>query len=85
MSKPKCKLIGEDGNAFAVMGRVKEALKKAGQGDKVKEYMDKAMSGDYNNLLVVSLEYVDDSSDEECCDEDICLTCERPQSECTCE
>ena len=48
-----------DGNAFAVMGAVSKALNKAGQRDKVKEYMDKAMSGDYNHLLRVSMEYVD--------------------------
>ena len=59
MTKPKCKLTGEDGNAFAIMGRVTKALKKAGQGDKVAEFQKKAMSGDYNKLLSVCLEYVD--------------------------
>ena len=59
-SKPKCKLAGEDGNAFAIMGRVKAALTKAGQKDKIKEYMERAMSGNYDNLLAVSLEYVDE-------------------------
>lgn len=48
-----------DGNAFAVMGAVTRALKRAGQGDKVKEYMAKATSGDYDNLLRVSMEYVE--------------------------
>ena len=58
MSKPVVK--GPiDGNAFAVMGAVCKALKKAGQGDKVKEYQSKAMSGDYDHLLVTSMEYVD--------------------------
>ena len=48
-----------DGNAFAVMGAVIKALKAAGQGDKVDAYKEKAMSGDYNTLLQVSMEYVD--------------------------
>ena len=67
MNKPKCKLVGEDGNAFAIMGRVTQALKKAGQRDKVEEFREKAMSGDYDHLLRTCLEYVDedDSNDEE--------------------
>jgi hypothetical protein len=48
-----------DGNAFAVLGAVKRALEQAGQGDKVKGYMAKATSGDYDNLLRVSIEYVE--------------------------
>lgn len=48
-----------DGNAFAIMGAVKQALKSAGQGDKIREYLGKAMSGDYNHLLTVSMEYAD--------------------------
>jgi len=58
-SKPTVKLIGQDGNAFAIMGRIKQALKGAGAD---KEYIDKyiseATSGDYNHLLAVSMEYV---------------------------
>jgi hypothetical protein len=60
LGKPTVKLIGEDGNAFAIMGRVKKALMRAGAD---KEYIDKylkeAISGDYDHLLVVSMEYVD--------------------------
>ena len=47
-----------DGNAFAVMGAVIRALKKAGQGDKVTEYQAKAMNGNYDHLLAVSMDYV---------------------------
>ncbi len=60
LTKPTVKLIGQDGNAFAIMGRVKQALRHAGAD---KEYIDKylseATSGDYNHLLAVSMEYVD--------------------------
>ena len=59
IEKPKVKLTGEDGNAFAIMGAVSKALKKAGLYDKADEYMKKATSGNYDNLLTVSMEYVD--------------------------
>ncbi|MCG3206160.1 MAG: hypothetical protein KCHDKBKB_02887 [Elusimicrobia bacterium] len=62
--KPKVKLTGEDGNAFAILGRVSKALRQAGQGDKVKEMTDKAMSGDYNHLLSTVMEYVEDIGEE---------------------
>ena len=59
-TKPAVKLIGNDGNAFAIMGSVKKALKQAGAD---KEYIDQyfkdAMSGDYDHLLQVSMKYVD--------------------------
>ncbi|MCE5227704.1 MAG: hypothetical protein LLG05_17835 [Porphyromonadaceae bacterium] len=48
-----------DHNAFAVLGAASKALRKAGQGDRVKEMMDKATSGDYNHLLSTVMEYVD--------------------------
>lgn len=54
-----------DGNAFAVLGAVKRALEQAGQGDRVQEYMAKATSGDYNNLLRVSMEYCEFDLGEE--------------------
>jgi len=55
----KVKLIGKDGNAWVLMGLVADGLKKAGRKDLVKEFMDEAMSGDYNNLLRVCMEYVE--------------------------
>ncbi|MDI6615859.1 MAG: hypothetical protein QME27_04035 [Syntrophaceae bacterium] len=54
------KLIGEDGNAFAIIGKVSRALRKAGYDDAfVREYEEKAISGDYDNLLMVTMTYVD--------------------------
>ena len=35
--RPKMKLLGEDGNIFAIMGRASLLLKNAGQSDKAKE------------------------------------------------
>ena len=55
----KVKLVGEDGNAFAVMGKVIRELKRNGHGDLVQQYQDEATSGDYDHLLAVTMEYVD--------------------------
>ena len=53
------KLTGEDGNAFSIMGRVSRELKRAGYNeDFVKQYQNEATSGDYDNLLRVTMEYV---------------------------
>ena len=60
MEKPVVKLVGEDGNAFVIMGKVCKALKRAGFPQKViNEYQEKAMSGNYDNLLRVTMEYVE--------------------------
>ena len=52
------KLIGEDGNAFAILGKVRKALKRGGYGNLIAEYTKEATSGDYDNLLRVTMEYV---------------------------
>ena len=58
LTKPTVKLIGHDGNAFSIMGRVKKALMQAGADKEyIDRYLSKATSGDYDNLLVVSKEY----------------------------
>ena len=59
MEKPTVQLTGQDGNAFAVMGTVQKALKKAGYPkEEVDKYLEESMSGDYNNLLVVAQKWV---------------------------
>jgi len=57
------KLVGEDGNAFAIIGRVSQALKKNGHADLAKEFQKEAMSGDYNHLLITAMEYVEIEGD----------------------
>ena len=61
------RLVGEDGNAFAIMGRVSSELRRflRSEGyerveiDKiVKQYQTESMSGDYDNLLRVAMSYV---------------------------
>ena len=52
-------LSGNDGNAFAIMGAVKSALKKAGATrEEMSQYVSDSMSGDYDNLLRVAMEWV---------------------------
>ena len=57
MSKNKLySLIGIDGNAYSVMGYVADAMKAEGKSNaEVDEYYKKAQSGDYKNLLRVSM------------------------------
>ena len=57
--KDKYDLVGVDGNAFSVMGYVAKALKREGLRDKVDEMRKKAMSGDYNHLLITCMDYLD--------------------------
>jgi len=55
----KVQLSGNDGNAFAIMGAVKTALKKAGATrEELDEYLKDSMSGDYDNLLRVAAKWV---------------------------
>jgi len=59
-TKPKLTLIGQDGNAFVVLGLASRAAKKAGWSkERLDEFMKKAMSGDYDNLLGTCTEYFD--------------------------
>jgi len=52
------RLVGESGNAFVIMGKVISALKRAGHADAVDEYTAEAESGDYDNLLTVTMRWV---------------------------
>ncbi len=53
------KLVGEDGNAFAILGKVKRALREAGaSAEEIQQFMDEATSGDYNHLLQTAMEWV---------------------------
>lgn len=55
----KVKLVGKDGNAFAILGNVREAMRKA-KVDRaiIEEYTKEATAGDYNHLLATTCEYV---------------------------
>jgi len=60
MSKPKLKLIGEDGNVFYILGKaVREARRAGWTEEKITEFKEKAMSDDYDNALRVCMDYFD--------------------------
>jgi hypothetical protein len=53
------KLIGEDGNAFAILGKVQRELRKAGASEKeLNQYLNEATSGDYDHLLRTTMKWV---------------------------
>ena len=53
------RLVGEDGNAYAIMGAVSAALKRAGvPAEEIKEYTTESMSGDYDTLLQTAMRWV---------------------------
>lgn len=55
----KVKLIGEDGNAFYILGTVKKALKENHVPEnEIEEFMNEAKSGDYNHLLTTCIDWV---------------------------
>ena len=59
-TRPKMKLLGEDGNIFAIMGRASRLLKNAGQIDKAKEMCDRVTaSQSYSEALNIVSEYVE--------------------------
>ena len=52
-------LTGEDGNAFGIIARVRVALGRAGvPADEITKFTDEATSGDYNNVLVTAMRWV---------------------------
>ena len=53
-------LIGADGNAFAILGKVQRELKRAGvSSEEVKAFFTEATSGDYDHLLGTAMKWVD--------------------------
>lgn len=51
-------LTGIDGNAFAILGAVQRALRRAGHGHQVAAFLAEATSGDYQHLLQTCLRWV---------------------------
>lgn len=50
--KVELELVGTDGNAFSIMANFQTAARRQGwTKEEIKVVLDKAMSGDYNNLL----------------------------------
>ena len=56
----KVRLIGEDGNCFHVLGKVRAALRQAGESREfIKAFTKEATSGDYYHLLATVMEVVE--------------------------
>ena len=55
----KLKLVGEDGNAFFIMGRARQALRRNGRADLIEQFTKDCTSGDYNHLLATCMRYFD--------------------------
>lgn len=52
MKKVKLKLVGVDGNAFAIMGAFQQQAKREGwTDDEIKAVLDDAKSADYSHLV----------------------------------
>lgn len=57
--KAKIRLVGEDGNAFSIMGRTIRALRSVGATEEdIDAYQKEATSGDYDNLLRTTMQWV---------------------------
>jgi len=56
----KVKLIGSDGNAFAILAKVSGAMRQAGIAkESIDEYLNESTSGDYNHLLATAMRTVE--------------------------
>lgn len=65
----KLELTGPNGNAFAIMGQINRAWSRNRSVENYREiaveYLKRAQSGDYNNLLAVSMQYIREPEIEE--------------------
>ncbi len=53
------RLVGEDGNAFAILGRVRVAMRDGGVGNEdIEAFTKEATSGDYDHLLATVMRWV---------------------------
>lgn len=56
----KVRLVGTDGNAFSLVGRVSAALRKASvPQEEIRRFQAEAMSGGYDKLLRTITKWVD--------------------------
>ena len=58
--RPKMKLVGMDGNIFAILGKASRLLKRNGQAEQAEEMSNRVYhSGDYYKALNIISEYVE--------------------------
>ena len=65
--KPKCALIGEDGNIFHLMGMASRTLKRNGMSEEATEMCNRITGGakSYDEALMILQDYVEITSKEE--------------------
>ena len=66
VEKPKCKLVGENGNIYNLMGIAYKALKRNGQEEDAKEMCNKITTEakSYEEALCILTDYVEDTGEE---------------------
>ena len=70
--KPECKLIGENGNIFNLMGIASRTLRENGMMEEAAEMRDRVRaSGSYDEALCIIGEYVNITGGDESSDEDM--------------
>jgi hypothetical protein len=59
--KPKCRLSGQDGNIFMIIGIVKKSLDRNGMRDRASEFAKRATTEckSYDEVLTLCHEYVE--------------------------
>ncbi len=59
-TRPTVELVGEDGNAFSILGRCSRAARRAGWSkEEIEAFHTEAMEGDYDHLLRTVMERFD--------------------------
>jgi hypothetical protein len=59
-TKPECKLSGQNGNVFNLIGIASNCLKKAGLKTEAKEMSEKCFqSSSYDEVIQIIMNYVD--------------------------
>jgi len=65
IERPELRLVGEDGNAFAILGRAGRVARQARWSqEEIDAYINEATAGDYDHLLRTTVEYFDCDRDE---------------------
>lgn len=67
INKPKCALIGEDGNIFNLMGIASRTLRRNGMAEEATEMCNRITSGakSYEDALLILQDYVEITSKEQ--------------------
>jgi hypothetical protein len=56
----RVELSGQDGNAYAILGRIQIAMRRAGVSTaEISQFADEALASDYNHLLQTCMRWVE--------------------------